>query len=169
MSPTEGSQYRNWLYRQRKNRKGNEGGGRQKSRTLVPMQKETIVCLGSWNHSKLQERRWKGEGPSCKTRATERRTQGRKASQKGMERHPLTSSLFLAFVVAPVHPLAKLPSSQRATEPGKWSCLQDGAESMRTQSSQPNQKRSNCMLVSGDGQGMHDSCDRHGGRQWVSF
>lgn len=27
-----------------------------------------------------------------------------------------------------MHPLAKLPRSQRATEPGEWSCLQDGAE-----------------------------------------
>lgn len=83
--------------------------------------------------------------------------------QKGMERRPLTSFLFLAFVVAPVHPLAKLPRSQRATEPGEWSCLQDGAESVKTE--QPNHKRSNCMLVSGDGQGLHDSCDRHGCRQ----
>lgn len=165
MSPTEGSQYRNWLYRQRRNRKVNEGGGRQKSRTSVPMQKETTASLGSWKHSKWQER-WKGEGPACKTGATERCTQGRKASQKGMERSSLTAFLLLAFV-APMHPLAKLPRSQRATEPGEWSCPQDGAESVKTQSSQPNHKRSNCMLVSG--QGLHGSCDRHGCRQGVSF
>lgn len=133
MSPTEGSQYRNWLYRQRKNRKVNEGGERQNSRTLVPTQKEAIVCLGSWNHSKLQERRWKGEGPSCKTGTTVRRTQGRKASQKGMERLLWHHSSSWHLLFAPMHPLAKLPSSQRATEPGEWGCLQDGAESVKTE------------------------------------
>lgn len=51
-------------------------------------------------------------------------------------------------------PLAKLPSSQRAIEPGEWNFLQDGAKRAKTQSSKPNHIRSNCKLVSGDGQGM---------------